>query len=110
MKIAYKEHMDGGNQAMRWRGDGAWSIWTMDGCTSWRSTHQEAPIQNYSKRGHMWATFPKQMGKSSSKNSSLWAPKFEFSKLSSLSSLGIKEHAWAQIEANQQGHEGGLQD
>ena len=33
-----------------------------------------------------------------------------FQKLLSLSSLGIKEHAWDQIEANQQGHEGGQQD
>ena len=33
-----------------------------------------------------------------------------FESYSSLSSLGIKEHAWAHIEANQQGHKSGLQD
>ena len=34
----------------------------------------------------------------------------KFQSSSSLSSLGIKEHAWAHIEANEQGLQGGMHD
>ena len=73
MKIAYKEHMEGGNQAMRWNGHGhgphehGWVHIKGDPI-------KEAPIQIIA-REDTWGATSKCMGKLSSKNSRLWAPK-----------------------------------
>ena len=101
MKIAYKGHMEVGTKAMRverrWSMVHMGHVWVhnMEG------SHQEVKFLNIAMEDtcgtHLqsaWASLVPKIVAYGLQNSN-------FERYSCLSSLGIKEHAWAHIEANE---------